>query len=109
MQNRLTSNLGVLIVDDDESIRWVLNKALKLKGYKVDFAKNGLEAISKIEKRKNYSIIFLDIFLPDISGLEVLKKIKQAHSNLFVIIMTAQGTMKNTIEAIQQGAYDYIS
>jgi len=109
MQNKLTSNLGVLIVDDDESIRWVLNKALKIKGYKVDFAKNGLEAISKIEKRKNYSIIFLDIFLPDISGLEVLKKIKQSYPNLFVIIMTAQGTMKNTIEAIQQGAYDYIS
>lgn len=105
----LTEKFRILIVDDDESIRWVLKKALKKKGYSVDIVQNALEAINKIEKQKDFSMVFLDIFLPDLNGLDVLKKIKQVRPDLFVVIMTAQGTMKNTIEAIQQGAYDYIT
>ena len=105
----MDENIKILVVDDDESIRWVLAKGLKKKGYTVDFAQNGLEAIKKVEKHEEYFIVFLDIFMPEISGLEVLKKIKQIRPSLFVVIMTAQGTMKNTIEAMQRGAYEYIS
>ena len=105
----MTNNFKVLIVDDDESIRWVFDKGLKKKGYRADLAKNGREAIKKIERQDNYSIVFLDIFMPDMNGLDVLKKIKQVRPSLFIVIMTAQGTMKNTIQAMQHGAYDYIT
>ncbi len=106
---KMNDNIKILVVDDDESIRWVLDKGLKKKRYRVDFAKNGREAIKKIERQDDYFIVFLDIFMPDISGLDVLHKIKQVQPDLFIIIMTAQGTMKNTIEAMQKGAYDYIT
>jgi len=106
---KMTDKNKILIVDDDESIRWVLDKGLKKKGYQVDLAKNGREGINKIEKQNDYFIIFLDIFMPDMNGLDVLQKIKKVQPGLFVIIMTAQGTMKNTIEAMQKGAYDYIT
>ena len=106
---KMIDNNKILIVDDDESIRWVLDKGLKKKGYQVDLAKNGREGINKIEKQNDYFIIFLDIFMPDMNGLDVLQKIKKVQPGLFVIIMTAQGTMKNTIEAMQKGAYDYIT
>ncbi|HJP17253.1 MAG TPA: sigma-54 dependent transcriptional regulator [Nitrospinota bacterium] len=105
----MIDNNKILIVDDDESIRWVLDKGLKKKGYQVDLAKNGREGINKIEKQNDYFIVFLDIFMPDMNGLDVLQKIKKVQPGLFVIIMTAQGTMKNTIEAMQKGAYDYIT
>ena len=106
---KMIDNNKILIVDDDESIRWVLDKGLKKKGYQVDLAKNGREGINKIEKQNDYFIVFLDIFMPDMNGLDVLQKIKKVQPGLFVIIMTAQGTMKNTIEAMQKGAYDYIT
>ena len=105
----MNNNLKVLIVDDDESIRWVLDKGLKKNGYHVDLAENGQEAIKALKREDNYFIVFLDIFMPDMNGLDVLKKIKQDHPDLFVVIMTAQATMKNTIEAMQNGAYDYIT
>ena len=105
----MTHNFKVLIVDDDESIRWVLNKGLKKKGYRVDLAQNGREAIQMVEEQNHYFMVFLDIFMPDMNGLDVLKKIKQVQPDLFIVIMTAQRTMKNTIEAMQQGAYDYIT
>lgn len=105
----MTKNFKALIIDDDESIRFVLDKGLKKKGYSVDLAQNGFEGIKKIKKGEDYFIVFLDIFMPDMNGLDVLKKIKQIKPGLFVVIMTAQGTMKNTIEAMQQGAYDYIT
>ena len=105
----MTDSIKILIVDDDESIRWVLDKGLKKKGYRVDLAKNGQEAIKKIERQDDYFIVFLDIFMPDMNGLDVLQKIKKIQPNLFIIIMTAQATMKNTIEAMQKGAYDYIT
>lgn len=105
----MAEDFKILVVDDDESIRWVLDKGLKRKGYKVNLAKNGSEAIKKIELHDNYQLVFLDIFMPDISGLEVLRKIKPMRPELFVVIITAQATMKNTIEAMQQGAFDYLS
>lgn len=105
----MTKNFKVLVVDDDESIRWVLEKGLKKKGCQVDLAENGVEAIKKVKRQDDYFMVFLDIFMPDMNGLDVLTKIKQVQPGLFIVIMTAQGTMKNTIEAMQKGAYDYIT
>ena len=87
---------NILVVDDEESLRWVLKKGLGKRGYNVHTAENGKTALSFLSKNE-YLLIFLDIFLPDINGLKLLEDIKKERENIVVVIMTAQGTMKNTI------------
>lgn len=94
----------VLIADDEESIRFVLKKAMEKKGYSVDLAEDGIQALDKI-RGERYSLIFMDILMPGESGLEILSKVTDTP----VIIMTAQDTMKNAVEAMKRGAYDYIT
>lgn len=99
---------NILVVDDEESLRWVLKKGLEKRSYNVHTAENGKTALSFLSKNE-YLLIFLDIFLPDINGLKLLEDIKKEREDIVVVIMTAQGTMKSTIEAMQKGAYDYIT
>lgn len=99
---------NILVVDDEESIRWVFKKGLEKKGYTVHTSESGKNALSMLSKNK-YLIIFLDIFLPEENGLKLLENIKKQEKEITVVIMTAQGTMKNAIEAMQKGAYDYIT
>lgn len=94
----------ILIADDEESIRFVLSKTMEKKGYSVDLAEDGIQALERI-KSGRYSLIFMDILMPGESGLEILSKVTDTP----VIIMTAQDTMKNAVEAMKRGAYDYIT
>jgi len=98
----------ILVVDDEESIRWVLSTSLEKEGYKVDVGEDGREGLDKALKR-NYNLILLDINMPDISGLEVLDKLKSDNVQTPVILITAQNTVSNAITGIKQGAYDYIA
>ena len=97
----------ILIVDDEESIRKVLGLFLKKQGYKVSSAEKLSETYS-ILKKQDFDLILLDINLPDGNSLEFMKKIKELNNNSSIITMTAQDTMNNAIEAIKNGAYDYI-
>ena len=99
---------SILVVDDEESIRWVFKKGLEKRDYTVHTTENGKNALSMLSKNK-YLIVFLDIFLPDENGLKLLENIKKQEKEITIVIMTAQGTMKNAIEAMQKGAYDYIT
>ena len=99
---------SILVIDDEESIRWVFKKGLEKKGYTVHTSENGKNALSMLSKNR-YLIIFLDIFLPDENGLKLLENIKKQEKEITVVIMTAQGTMKNAIEAMQRGAFDYVT
>ena len=99
---------NILVIDDENSIRWVFKKGLEKKGYTIHTAENGKNALSILSKNK-YLIIFLDIFLPDENGLKLLENIKKQEKEITVVIMTAQGTMKNAIEAMQRGAFDYVT
>ncbi len=98
----------VLVADDEQSIGWVLAKALTKKGFKVDLASDGGEARSLAE-RNNYDLAILDIKMPDISGLDLLSLFREQQPEMLVIIMTAESTMKNAVEAMKRGAYDYIT
>jgi two-component system nitrogen regulation response regulator GlnG len=98
----------IIVADDEESMRWVLSKALKKKGFTVDLAKNGDEAMLMI-KSNPYDLAIIDIKMPGMSGLDLLAKIKEMKSELLVVIMTAEASMKNAIEAMKRGAYDYIT
>ena len=98
----------ILIVDDEENIRRIFKKALEKKNYTVHTAKNAEDALQKI-KNQNYLLIFSDIFMDEMSGLTLLKEVKKINSQAKIVVMTAQDTMNNTIEAMRTGAYDYIS
>ncbi len=99
---------SILIVDDEASIRKVLKIFLEKEGYSVSFATKLSETYS-ILKKKDFKLILLDINLPDGNSLEYLKKIKNLNNNSSIIVMTAQDTMTNAIQAIKNGAYDYIT
>ena len=98
----------ILVADDEESMRWVLSKALKKKGFTVDLAADGDEALRLI-RSNTYDLAILDIKMPGITGLELLDRIKELKSELLVVIMTAEASMKNAVEAMKRGAYDYIT
>jgi len=98
----------ILVADDEESMRWVLSKALRKKGFTVDLAKDGEEALRLIQA-DGYELAILDIKMPGISGLELLDKVRELKSELLVVIMTAEASMKNAVEAMKRGAYDYIT
>lgn len=99
---------NILVADDEESMRWVLSKALRKKGFQVDLAKDGDEALRQI-KMHNYDLAILDIKMPGLSGLELLDRVRELKSDLLVVIMTAEASMKNAVEAMKRGAYDYLT
>jgi len=97
----------ILIIDDDPDIRKVLTKILNDEGYIVDEAKNGVEAKKKTEE-KYYNIALIDIRLPDISGVELLTKIRETKPKMRKIIITGYPSLQNAVEALNKGADAYI-
>src|SRR5512136_1493908 len=98
----------ILVADDEESMRWVLSKALRKKGYTVDLARDGEEALRLIQSA-SYDLAILDIKMPGISGLDLLEKVREIRSDLLMVIMTAEASMRNAVEAMKRGAYDYLT
>jgi two-component system, NtrC family, nitrogen regulation response regulator GlnG len=99
----------VLIIDDEESMRFVLRKALEKEGYEVDVASTGEAALARAAERP-YDLLLLDIRMPGVSGLDVLSEVRGRPAPVpEVIILTAQNTMKNAVEAMKRGAYDYLT
>jgi two-component system nitrogen regulation response regulator GlnG len=98
----------VLVADDEESMRWVLSKALKKKGFSVDLARDGREALALLQETP-YDLALLDIKMPGISGLDLLDRLRELKSETLTVIMTAEASMKNAVEAMKRGAYDYIT
>ncbi len=96
----------VLVVDDDADTREVLKDRLDSLGYQVLTAASGREALEVLE-RHNPQLVLLDIEMPDMSGLQVLKQIRQEHDST-VIMITAYGTIERAVQAMKSGAYDFI-
>ncbi len=98
----------ILITEDEESLRFVLQKALETEGYWVQIAANGASA-RRLLTESHFDVSLMDIKLPDIDGLELLKEIKETGVDTAMILMTAQNTMRNAIGAMKNGAFDYIT
>ncbi len=98
----------ILIADDEEDIRWILETALKKSGFETECAENGEDALRKASE-KEYSLILLDINMPDMNGFEVLTQLKNREIDSSIIFITAQNTVSNAIDSIQLGAYDYLT
>lgn len=97
----------ILIVDDDESIRKVLASILEEKGYRVDTAQSGKEAIEKTQS-EFYNLALVDIRLPDMDGTEVLASVKETNPPMVKIIVTGYPSLQNAIDAVNKGADAYI-
>ncbi len=97
----------ILVVDDDFSMRELLEFILKREGYQVSCAENGLTAISMIGKT-HFDLLLCDIKLGDITGLEVLKAAKKENPNAVVVMISAYATAETAVEAMNEGAYDYL-
>jgi len=98
---------SVLIIDDDSLIRKTLASHLSRQGFEVHQAETGEAGLLEV-KESSPDLVLLDIRLPDINGLEVLRRIKQMTPKPCVLIMTAYDDMKTTVEAVQQGAFEYL-
>ena len=98
----------ILIVDDEENILWVLKKGLEKKDYLVHTASSGQDALKRLAGNQ-YLMMFSDIFMEETNGLQLLEQTRKVSPDLKVVMMTAQDTMNNTIEAMRLGAYDYIT
>ncbi|CAH2031867.1 sigma-54-dependent transcriptional regulator [Trichlorobacter ammonificans] len=98
----------ILVADDEESMRWVLSKALRKKGYTVELAADGNQALRMV-REQSYDLAIVDIKMPGMTGLEFLDKARELRPDLLVVVMTAEASMKNAVEAMKRGAYDYIT
>jgi DNA-binding NtrC family response regulator len=98
----------LLIVDDEESVRRVLQVQLQRQGYSVDIASNATEALAALAST-DYPLVLSDLRMPGLSGMELLKQIKASHPATEVILLTAFGTVENAVEAMQAGAYHYVT
>ena len=99
---------SILIVDDDEVIQDTLFDVLKKRGYDIFLAGSGKEALETI-KKNIIDLVLLDMRLPDVDGLEVLKKVKELDSEILVIMMTAYSDIQTAVAAMKSGAYHYIN
>jgi DNA-binding NtrC family response regulator len=99
---------SILIVDDDEVMQETLSDVLRKRGYEIFTVGSGNGALPMIEKNV-IDLILLDMRLPDIDGLEVLKKIKEFDNEILVIMMTAYSDVQTAVSAMKSGAYDYIN
>jgi two-component system, NtrC family, response regulator PilR len=97
----------LLIVDDERSVRELLEYMLSREGYAISLAENGLKAVEMVTAN-DYDLILCDIRLGDITGLEVLRAAKQKAPQTIVIMISAYATTETAVEAMNDGAYDYV-
>ena len=98
----------ILVADDEDSLRWVLEKGLRGVGYDVTSVKDGEEAVRVFEAQP-FDLVFLDVRMPGLDGLTALERIRDLRPDVYVIVMTAHGSMDTAIKAMQRGAYDYLN
>lgn len=99
---------SILIVDDDEVMVETLRDVLKKRGYELCCAPSGSEALDLV-RRQLIDLVLLDMRLPDVDGLEVLRKIKEFDTEILVIMMTAYSDVESAVSAMKAGAYHYIN
>jgi DNA-binding NtrC family response regulator len=99
---------NVLVVDDEKNIREGLGKVLELDGYGVLLASDGVQALEHVE-RGDVDLVITDLKMPNLSGEEVLRRSAALSPNLPVIILTGHGTIENAVQAMKDGAYDYLT
>ena len=101
------NSVKILVVDDELSMRELLEYMLNREGYQVTCADDGRKAIGLLEKNQ-YDLLLCDIKLGDISGLDVLRATKKSSQDTVVILISAYASTETAVEAMNEGAYDYV-
>lgn len=102
-----TSNIRILVVDDEQGLRDLLSYELGIMGFMVQTASDGVEAVEMVEKQK-FDLVISDIKMPRMDGLAALEQIKKIDPNIEVIMATGFGTIDMAVRAMKKGAYDFI-
>ena len=101
------ARMRVLVADDEPSIRFVLQETLESLGHQVQIAEDGDEALRALT-RESFDLAFVDIRMPGLTGIEVLKQVRASGAEVAVVIITAQNLLENAVEAMKSGALDYL-
>ena len=104
----MAKKISILIVDDEESVRDSLLNWFKEDGYDVECAENAKKALVLLESN-NFDIILADIKMPGMDGLEMLRRIKTMKNDSIIIVMTAFATVDTAVQALKDGAFDYVT
>jgi two-component system response regulator AtoC len=108
MKHKNRNPMKILVVDDDEKILFAFKQVFKKEGYACVVAKNGPEALERMISDKP-EMIFMDIAMPGLDGLEILQQMKARNTLVPVVMITGHGSMQTAIKAIQLGAFDYLT
>jgi two-component system nitrogen regulation response regulator GlnG len=106
------SPTAIWVIDDDQSMRWVLEKTLSNNGYEVTAFDSGSVALSKFKRIESHArprLIITDVRMPGINGFELLKQIKNISPQTPIIVMTAYTDLDTTVQAFHEGAFEYLS
>jgi two-component system response regulator HydG len=103
----MDNKIRIMIVDDEMIVRQSLLTWFKKYGHEVDTAASGPEALEKLEQ-KPFQVMFVDIKMPGMDGLELLEKVKQEYPDILVVIITAYGSIESAVKAMRTGASDYL-
>jgi CheY-like chemotaxis protein len=111
MPTRPASGTRLLVVDDNEDNRDMLARRLRRRGYEVTTAESGAHALDLISSANQFDAVLLDVMMPDITGLEVLAKLRTRFSKeqLPVVMATARSDSEDVVEALRLGANDYVT
>lgn len=97
----------ILVVDDEATPRMAITRALNLMGYKADAAASGAQALERLAATP-YDLMLLDLRMPGLDGVEVMKRVREAYPNTLIIILTAHATLESAVVAVKSGATDYL-
>jgi two-component system phosphate regulon sensor histidine kinase PhoR len=103
----VNTQAGILVVDDELGIREGCKRVLAEEGYAIDLAEDGTIGLQKV-REKSYDLILVDLMMPGIGGLDLIKKIHEIDPEIIVVVITGYATIETAVEATKRGAYDYL-
>jgi DNA-binding NtrC family response regulator len=99
--------LKILIVDDEEDLTSTMVERLELRGFQVEAATSGIDALKRVSEA-DFNVMILDVKMPGIDGLQVMAEIKRRHVDLQVILLTGHGSTADAERGMREGAFDYL-
>ncbi|MCH8203902.1 MAG: response regulator [Candidatus Hydrogenedentes bacterium] len=103
-----TDCTSILVVDDEAVIRDLITEILTDEGYEVEAADDGVHALERLKERPGFDMLFTDIMMPEMDGIELIRKARQISPDLIPIVMTGYATLETARAAVREGAYDYV-